>query len=132
MIPGDVPLVRGQDIDHLIAGHQGSPAVSIVPDREHDGTNGLAVTPPDAIDFKFGRGSFQKHISQCEELTIEPRIIRSAGFELDIDHPMDLQTLLSYEGYNETECLRKCDEYDNCINMMNCAWVDVVGCFVPF
>ena len=105
MIPGDVPLVKGRDIDQLIAGHQGSPAVSIIADREYDGTNGLAVTPPDAIDFKFGRGSFQKHISQCEELKIEPRIIRSAGFELDIDHPMDLQTLLSYEGYNETECL---------------------------
>ena len=105
MIPGDVPLVRGHDIDMLIAGHQGSRAVSIVPDREHDGTNGLVVTPPDAIDFKFGRGSFEKHISQCEALTIEPRIVRSAGLELDIDHPMDLQTLVSYESYNETESL---------------------------
>lgn len=103
MIPGDVPLVTSREIDRLIDTHQGAPAVTLVPDREHGGTNALAVSPTDAIPFAFGRGSFSAHKAAAEAAGLEPRILQLPGFALDIDHPMDLTTLLTYD--NETESL---------------------------
>ena len=103
MIPGDVPLITSREIDQLIDAHQGAPAVSLIPDREHEGTNGLAVSPVDAIEFAFGRGSFAAHIAAAKAAGLEPQILDLPGFALDIDNPMDLTTLLTYD--NETESL---------------------------
>lgn len=108
MIPSDVPLVTSREIDNLIDSHQGGPAVSIVPDRENQGTNGLAVSPVNAIPFAFGPGSFGAHRNMAMEAGIEPRIVELSGLALDIDHPMDLTTLLRYD--NETESLAYLDD----------------------
>jgi len=103
MIPSDVPLITSREIDHLIDSHEGAPAVSIVPDRENEGTNGLAVSPVDVISFAFGSGSFGAHKNMAMKAGIEPRVVHLSGLALDIDHPMDLTTLLTFE--NETESL---------------------------
>jgi 2-phospho-L-lactate/phosphoenolpyruvate guanylyltransferase len=103
MIPGDVPLVSSREIDELINSHQGAPAVTIAPDREHVGTNALAVSPADAIPFAFGAGSFSAHKAAARAAAIEPRTVYLPGFALDVDNPMDLRTLLSYD--SETESL---------------------------
>ena len=42
-IPGDVPLVLPQDIRSVLAAHGGSPAMTIVPARDYQGSN--CVTP---------------------------------------------------------------------------------------
>ena len=102
MLPGDVPLASGDEIDQLIEGHHGGHAVSLAPDREHDGTNALAVTPADAIPYSFGRDSFASHCSAAKAAGIEPSILHLASFALDIDNPMDLQTLLTYDSETET------------------------------
>jgi 2-phospho-L-lactate guanylyltransferase len=104
MVPGDVPLVSGREIDRVIAAHRGVPAVTLVPDREMDGTNALAVSPIDAIEFAFGRGSFARHRRAAEAAGIVPEVLHLPGFALDIDNPMDLQTLLTYDS-GETESL---------------------------
>lgn len=102
MIPGDVPLVSAGEIDRLVEAHHGSPAVTIVPDRERDGTNALGLSPPDAIEFAFGAGSFSRHRAAAEAAGITPQVLESPGFALDIDHPVDLQALLSYDSETET------------------------------
>ena len=102
MIPGDVPLVGAREIDQVIGAHRGSPAVTLVPDREQDGTNALAVSPIDAISFAFGSESFAKHRHAAEQAGIAPAVLHLPGFALDIDNPMDLQTLLTYDSETET------------------------------
>lgn len=102
MIPGDVPLVSGREIDVVIAAQQGAPAVTLVPDREHNGTNALAVNPADAIPLSFGEGSFARHHQAALAAGIEPTVLHLPGFALDIDHPLDLQTLLTYDSETET------------------------------
>lgn len=102
MIPGDVPLVSANEIDRIIGQHAGEPAVTLAPDRERDGTNALALTPTDAIPFRFGRGSFGAHCAACRAAAIEPRVENLAGLGLDIDNPIDLQTLLTYDMETET------------------------------
>jgi 2-phospho-L-lactate/phosphoenolpyruvate guanylyltransferase len=102
MIPGDVPLVSGREIDVVIAAPQGAPAVTLVPDREHNGTNGLAVTPADVIPLAFGADSFTRHRQAARALGIEPTVLELPGLALDIDHPLDLQTLLTFDSETET------------------------------
>ncbi len=102
MIPGDVPLVSGREIDELLLTHCGAPAVTLVPDREHDGTNALAVSPVDAITFAFGTGSFAKHRQAALDAGITAQVALLPGLALDIDNPMDLQTLLTYDSETET------------------------------
>ena len=93
MIPGDVPLVSSSEIDEIINLHQGAPTVTIAPDREHNGTNALAVSPTNAIKFAYGAGSFSAHKAAAEAAGIEPRIVHLPGFALDVDTADDLALL---------------------------------------
>lgn len=102
MVPGDVPLIDPRDVDQLIASHGGGPAVTVVPDREHDGTNGLAVSPADVIDFHFGRGSFMLHRDAALGAGLEPGVLELASFALDVDNPLDLNALLTHDSATES------------------------------
>lgn len=103
MLPGDVPLVGAAEIDRVIATQRDARAVTLVPDSEHDGTNALAVRPVDVMPFAFGGGSFAKHCQAAEAAGVVPEVLHLPGLALDIDNPIDLQTLLTYD--SETESL---------------------------
>ena len=47
IVPADVPLISADEIDALLSAHR---SVTVLPDDEHLGTNGLIVSPPDIID----------------------------------------------------------------------------------
>ena len=102
IVPGDVPLISSTEVDMLLDAHQGAPAVTLVPDRERDGTNALAMTPPDVIPFAFGRGSFEHHQDAALAAGISPQVENLPGFALDIDNVMDLRTLVSFDAETET------------------------------
>ena len=110
MIPGDVPLIRANEIDRLIEAHTEHPAVSLVPDRERDGTNALAVAPLDIIPFSFGQDSFTLHREAARDAGVEPKVLHSTGLALDIDTAIDLLTLLTYD--SETESLAYLSDSD--------------------
>ena len=103
MLPSDIPLVNSSEIDLMISRHSGTVGVTLAPDRRQEGTNGLIVSPTDAIPFCFGQGSFAKHINAARSANIEPQVLYSDGISLDIDSPLDLNHLLSHDG--ETESL---------------------------
>ena len=102
MLPGDVPLVSAHEIDAVLAAHRGAPAVTLVPDREHTGTNALAVSPCDAIPLAFGSDSFARHRDAALAAGVTPEVLFLPGLALDLDNPMDLQTLLTYDSETET------------------------------
>ena len=68
-IPGDCPALDPAELDALLdqpvlaAGtpREPTPQVVIVPDRHGTGTNGLLLTPPDAIAPSFGPDSCERH-----------------------------------------------------------------------
>ena len=103
IIPGDVPLVSSSEIDEIIKSHRGDKALTIAPDAAKDGTNALCVSPIQLIKFSFGKASFAKHIASAEQLNLAPTVVNLSGLALDIDNPLDLQILLSFD--NETETL---------------------------
>lgn len=102
MIPGDVPLASAAEIDELIGRHTRRPAMSIVPDLEGVGTNGIAVSPPDLISFLFGEASFQAHQRAAAAIGVPINAVELPGLALDIDLPDDLRRLITYESESET------------------------------
>ena len=58
-VPGDCPALEPAELAALLAPGAGSAGreVVVVPDRHGTGTNGLLLSPPDAIAPSFGPGS---------------------------------------------------------------------------
>ena len=97
-VPGDVPLVTPGDIEAVLASHGAAPAMTIVPARDEQGSNCIACSPPDAVAFSFGDGSFERHLDAARRQGIEPRVVRRATLGLDIDSPADLAVLMERPG----------------------------------
>lgn len=114
-IPGDCPALDPRELDALLAAADArrvSPAraarraadgdpsraddgaeVAIVPDRHGTGTNGLLLTPPDAIDPAFGPGSCERHRSLALAAGAHCLIERPTSLLLDVDTGADLAAL---------------------------------------
>jgi len=65
----------------------------IVPDRHGTGTNGLLLSPPDAIAPSFGPDSCERHRALALAAGIDARIERPPSLLLDIDTGADLAAL---------------------------------------
>lgn len=106
VIPADVPLIRPDEVDGLLAGHQAmesrSGAVTVVPDGDNLGTNCLVLSPPDVIGFVFDGKSFRPHVDAAFARGLTPRIVPSRGFALDIDTADDLRHLLAVGRSSQT------------------------------
>ncbi len=74
-------------------GRAGVREVVIVPDRHGMGTNGLLLTPPDAIAPSFGPGSCARHQELARAAGANCRLERPASLLLDIDTGEDLAAL---------------------------------------
>jgi 2-phospho-L-lactate guanylyltransferase len=99
IVPADVPGVTTEQVDALI---QDNVSVTLLPDVEHVGTNGMICSPPNAIPFIFDGKSFKPHADAAFANHITPRIMPGSCFALDIDTPSDLQTLLAEQPRSQT------------------------------
>jgi 2-phospho-L-lactate guanylyltransferase len=120
-IPGDCPALDPAELDALLLAHAlllaPDPAatdgahlasahpeaarahpdavreVVVVPDRHGTGTNGLLLSPPDAISPSFGPGSCERHRELALAAGVACRVERPPSLLLDIDTGADLQAL---------------------------------------
>lgn len=92
LLPGDCPLVDPGELDVAIAG-MAPRVVGVVPDRHGSGTNGLLLSPPDAIHPAFGPGSRERHLELARAAAMEPRVIEIPSLALDLDTDEDLREL---------------------------------------
>jgi 2-phospho-L-lactate guanylyltransferase len=113
-IPGDCPALDPSELESLLAGGGRHPPdddsagdgagrrddrggraceVVVVPDRHGTGTNGLLLTPPDAIAPSFGPGSCERHRALALAAGASFRLERPASLLLDIDTGADLEAL---------------------------------------
>jgi 2-phospho-L-lactate guanylyltransferase len=95
VVPADLPLITPVDVDLIVRAHRGPPSVTMIAASIDGGTNALACSPPDAMSFYFGKGSFKRHWSEAESRGITPRLLTLPRFGLDIDRPEDLFAFLS-------------------------------------
>ena len=92
-VPGDVPLLRKEEVVRLAAALAHPPAVVLSPDAERDGTNALGLAPPNLVAPQYGPGSFARHAAGARALALEPTVLDLPGLALDIDTVEDLRAL---------------------------------------
>ena len=92
-VPGDTPLIDPAEVDSLLALEAAVPSVTIVADRHGEGTNALAIVPPDAFEPSFGPGSLERHLAAADAAGIACRVHSCPSLEHDVDTPEDLAEL---------------------------------------
>jgi len=92
-IPGDCPAIDPAELASLLRAPFQEAEVVIVPDRHGTGTNGLLLTPPDAIAPSFGPDSCARHRALATAAGVPCRLERPASLLLDIDTGADLAAL---------------------------------------
>ncbi len=90
ILHGDLPNLSADDVAALLTAVPQPSGVAIAPDRAGGGTNGLALRPPDAIEFRFGIGSFDAHCAAAEEAGVPLVEVHRPGLAFDLDTPEDL------------------------------------------
>ena len=97
VIPGDIPLITGGEL-HRVLDAAPEAGVVIVPAYDRRGSNCILRRPTNLIPLRFGNDSFLPH---CDAVTRTGRpliILESPGIGLDIDHPRELELLLTRGG----------------------------------
>ena len=90
ILHGDLPNLSTDDVAALFAAVPQPRGMAIAPDRTGSGTNGLALRPPDAIDFRFGVGSFEAHLAEAADAGVAVSEVHRPGLAFDLDTPADL------------------------------------------
>jgi 2-phospho-L-lactate guanylyltransferase len=95
ILPADIPLVRADDVRAVVdaLGAQGERA-AIVRARDN-GTNALAMRPPEAVPMRFGRSSADAHVAAAREGGVEMIELANERLAFDVDAPEDLEALAS-------------------------------------
>ncbi|MBI5958469.1 MAG: 2-phospho-L-lactate guanylyltransferase [Chloroflexi bacterium] len=91
VVPSDMPLLSGQDIDNVVELGRYQKSVVIAPDWHEQGTNLLLVRPPGLIPYHFGENSFTEHQRLVKEADAGLLIYRSERVSLDLDTASDLR-----------------------------------------
>ena len=97
MLPGDCPLLDPVELDGALE-RMRSGRVAIVPDRHGAGTNGLLLSPPNAIGPAFGPGSSARHVDRARRAGHEAAVEPLDSLGLDVDTPDDLAALAEVLG----------------------------------
>lgn len=100
IMPGDMPLMRAEDIEQVLAQvpeTAAAPFALLVPSHDRRGTNALLLAPPDIIKLRFGFDSFSYHLGQVSAQGLPLRFFENERIALDIDDPKDLERFLSFD-----------------------------------
>ena len=99
-LPADLPYLGGDALDGLleaadaaIAAGSGRRVVVVAPSDARSGTNALLVSPPDAIDPRFGEDSLPAHVRAVAAADASLQLVTDPGFGFDLDTPEDLERL---------------------------------------
>ena len=95
IIPADLPFLNAEDIIKIINIAKNPPEIVITPDLRENGTNILYINPIGAIKYKFGNGSFEKHLEQARRKNIRFKIFDCEKLAFDLDLPNDWNFLFS-------------------------------------
>ncbi|MDO9709249.1 2-phospho-L-lactate guanylyltransferase [Paracraurococcus lichenis] len=104
-MPGDIPAVTPAEVEALLAAHGPPPAFTIAPAHDEKGSNGVILSPPDAVPLRFGDDSYFPHLAAARAQGIAPRIVPLPGVAMDIDHPADVAMFAGLEVARGTRTL---------------------------
>jgi 2-phospho-L-lactate guanylyltransferase len=99
VVPADVPAITTDEVDQLVRSHN---QVTVLPDSENVGTNGLICSPPLSLPYIFDGKSFKPHVDAAFAAGITPKIVPASCFALDVDTPKDLMALYQQQPRSQT------------------------------
>lgn len=97
LLPGDCPLVDPSELDRALA-HLAEGTVAVAGDRHGTGTNGLFLSPADAIGPSFGPDSCERHLDRARRAGFAAELLELPSLALDLDTPDDLDVLTALLG----------------------------------
>ena len=92
LLPGDCPLLDSTELDGALERMRAG-RIAVIPDHHGTGTNGLLLSPPDAIGPAFGEGSRERHTGRADRSGYEASVELVESLALDLDTPDDLAAL---------------------------------------
>ena len=100
ILPADLPVLEADALDALVeaadaalAAGAGRPVVVVAPADARSGTNGLLLSPPDAIAPGFGPASLERHLRAAAAAGASTQVVVDAALGFDLDTPDDLTLL---------------------------------------
>ncbi len=94
LLPGDCPLLEPTELDSALSSFAEG-TVGVASDHHGTGTNGLFLSPADAIGPAFGPGSCERHLDRAQRAGYEAKLLDIPSLALDLDTPDDLEALAS-------------------------------------
>ncbi len=98
VIPGDAPLITGEDIDSVLKREKKGKSIVLVPSKDEFGTNAILRKPPDSIPSMFGDDSFRKHQEEAARRYVPCEVYKNDNISVDIDKPEDIE-IFARHGY---------------------------------
>ena len=102
VIPGDAPLIKGEDIDMVFEAEDEKNCVVMVPASDELGTNAILRKPPDIIPSCFGHDSFNLHKDESDKKGVPYIIVDNFNISIDIDEPDDIEKFAVYGSHTKT------------------------------
>ena len=102
VIPGDTPLITGEDLDFVLEKEQKGKSVILIPSEDELGTNAILRKPPDSIPSMFGDDSFRKHKEEAERRYVPYDVYKNFNISIDIDEPEDIETFSLHGSHTKT------------------------------
>ena len=104
MLPGDIPILTVKEIRTVLDAHEEkTPAMTIVPARDEQGSNCIVLSPPTAIPLRFGPNSYFPHLKSARRLGLVLQTPKLPGIGLDIDTLEDLSLLCHTPGNTRSQ-----------------------------
>jgi 2-phospho-L-lactate guanylyltransferase len=97
ILTADLPLVRSEDLEAIVAALRPGRAAVLVPSRDGTGTNALALAPPFGIATRLGANSRPLHEHALANAGIELSRLALPSLALDVDTPDDLLALARWD-----------------------------------
>jgi 2-phospho-L-lactate guanylyltransferase len=90
VLPSDLPRLTLAEVDLVCDTAVTTPSsLTICPDRHEKGTNALLLPADRDFQFQFGRNSFSQHQQEAKRCGLRTTIIRSPGWQFDLDTAED-------------------------------------------
>jgi 2-phospho-L-lactate guanylyltransferase len=93
ILPADIPLARAEDVRSVVDALAGMTARVVVVRARDNGTNALAMRPPEAVAMRFGKDSADAHASDARAAGVELFELENERLAFDVDSAEDVESL---------------------------------------
>jgi 2-phospho-L-lactate guanylyltransferase len=95
VFPQDIPLMRSEDVDNLLAFQKNTRSLLVVPSRKFDGTNALVRTPIDVMETHYDEDSYKIHLTTGKSRGLNTSFVLIQRIMWDVDDLSDVGYIMS-------------------------------------